>query len=229
MDYALNLKRVDEIIPRHLSKDWLGMWRALKNKYRIWGITVKKLFLDFDGCIVNSIKAFCQTYNYLYKYKADFVPADWMKVNQWDFGDQCPLLEGSEAVSETFASKHFFKKLEFMPNAKEVLYQLHKEFQIIIVSIGSHLNLARKSMWLYQNLGFVKDVILLNNEGTKMDKLLVNMKDSFFIDDVASNLNSSNAEIKICYGQIYPWNDEWQGIRCVKWNEVIRLLKGGID
>lgn len=185
-----------------------------------------KLFVDMDSTITASIKAFCQTYNYLYRYKKDFKPADWTKVSQWNFSDQCPLLEDSQAVAEIFASKHFFRKLEFMPNAKEVLYELHKDYQIIIVSIGTHLNLARKSMWLYQNLNFIKDVVLLNNEDGKMNKSLVDMYGEIFIDDVTSNLDSSNAGVKICYGQTYPWNQEWQGFRCGTWNEVAQLLIG---
>ena len=55
-----------------------------------------------------------------------------------------PLLEGSEAVSK-HSHQAFLQETRVYANAKEVLYQLHKEFQIIIVSIGSHLNLARKS------------------------------------------------------------------------------------
>lgn len=185
-----------------------------------------KLFVDFDSTITASIKSFCKTYNFLYKYHESFKPADWTKVNQWDFGDQCPLLPDKQSVAEIFASKHFFKKLEFMPGAREVLYALHKEYDVVLVTIGDHVNLARKSMWIYQKLGFVKDVILLNNEGGKMDKSLVQMHNGIFIDDVASNLESSNAEVKICYGQTYPWNEEWQGFRCENWNDVAKLLIG---
>lgn len=184
-----------------------------------------KLFVDFDNTLVASIKAFCQTYNYFYQYHKGFQPADWTKVNKWSFSDQCPLLEDSEAISSIFSSKHFFRKLEFMPNAKEVLYALHKDYDIIIATLGSHLNLARKSMWIYQNLGFVKDVILLYNKKNKMDKSIVNMgKSSIFIDDVASNLESSNAELKICYGKRYPWNVKWEGLRVYDWELAYGLL-----
>jgi 5'(3')-deoxyribonucleotidase len=183
-----------------------------------------KLFVDFDSTITASIKAFCQTYNYLYQYHKDFKPADWAKVNQWDFGDECPLLEDSQAISEIFSSKHFFKKLEFMPNAKEVLYDLHKYYQIIIITIGTHLNLARKSIWLYQNLGFVKDIVLLCNEGVQMTKELIDMDGAAFIDDVSSNLFSSNATIKVCYGKEYPWNADFEGLRLLNWNEVYDLF-----
>lgn len=189
-----------------------------------------KLFVDFDSTIVASIKAFCQTYNQLYKYNKGFKPADWTRVNRWDFSDQCPLLENKEAINNIFSSKHFFKRLEFMPNAKEIIYKLHKNYDIIIVTIGSHINLARKSMWIYQNLGFIKDMILIYNEKNKMDKSIVNMgKNSILIDDVASNLESVNAEIKICYGKYYPWNANWNGLRAYDWETVYSLLKLSYD
>lgn len=183
-----------------------------------------KLFVDFDSTICQSIKAFCRTYNYTYQFKKGFKPADWTKVDQWDFKNQCTLLEGHEAIGDIFSSKHFFRTLEFMPNAKEILYELHKNYQIIIVSIGDNLNLARKSMWIYQNLGFVKDVVLLSNSNNKMCKSIVNMKDGILIDDVASNLESSNADVKICYGKRYPWNDSWGGLRAYDWELVESLL-----
>ena len=184
-----------------------------------------KLFVDFDSTVCKSIKAFCEVYNRMYQYRGEFTPADWTKVNQYDFSDQCPLLEDGEAIANIFASKHFFRKLQFMPNAKEVLYELHKDYQITIVSLGSHTNLARKSMWLYQHLEFVKDLVLLSNEDNKMCKSIVDMRGGILIDDVASNLNSSSAATKICFGREYPWNKSFDGLRLRSWDEVYEYLQ----
>ncbi len=52
----------------------------------------QKFFIDMDGTITNTIKAYCQTYNVLYYYHPKFKPADYNKVNAYNFSDQCPLV-----------------------------------------------------------------------------------------------------------------------------------------
>ena len=53
------------------------------------------------------------------------------------------------------------------------------------------------------------------------------------IDDVAENLETSNAPVKICFGKAYPWNMYWQGVRCETWSEVYgyirKVVKDGAD
>ncbi len=176
-----------------------------------------KFFLDMDSTMTESISAFCQVYNLTHKYIEDFVPADHTKVNQYDFKDQCPLLQHVQPI---FESKQFFNLLTFFPDAKEVIYELNKKYQVIICSIGTHVNISRKAMWLYYHLGFVKDLILISNGNCHMDKSLVNMEGAIFLDDVASNLFSSNADFKYCYGKNYPWNELWEGDRLLNWKEV---------
>ncbi len=182
-----------------------------------------KFFLDFDGSIVDSVKSFCYCYNQKYKYKQEFIPADWTKVNKWDFIDQCPLLD---SVEEIFDSKQFFNRLEFFPNAKEVLYELHKKYELIIVSIGRPPNISRKSLWIYENIGFIENVILIRNNGCIMNKECINMQSegSIFLDDVASNFFSSNAERKFCYGKTAEWNMDWDGLRVVDWLDVADIF-----
>lgn len=50
------------------------------------------------------------------------------------------------------------------------------------------------------------------------------MEGGIIIDDVASNLESSNASLKICFGKVYPWNEKWEGIRAYDWLEVSTML-----
>ena len=182
-----------------------------------------KLFLDMDGTITSSVQSFCYCYNQKYKYKHGFKKADWTKVRKWSFTDECPLLD---SVEEIFDSKQFFNRLEFFPNAKEVIYELHKKYEITIVSIGRPVNISRKSLWIFQNLGFIDNVILIKNNGVKMNKECINMHypKSVFIDDVASNLTSSNAERKFCYGINAEWNEKWDGLRIVDWLDVADIL-----
>jgi 5'(3')-deoxyribonucleotidase len=186
---------------------------------------MKRLFLDFDCTIVDSVKTYCNVYNSTYKEQEGFSEADYNKVNRYDLKDQCHLVDHQELI---FSAEEFFKQLEFMPYAKEVIERLGSKYELIICSLGTLDNLSYKAQWIKNNLPFIKNVILLSTavgpSGIKTDKSSVNMKDSVFIDDNAENLLSSNAEVKICFGREYEWNNSWMGQRCFSWKEVEKLL-----
>lgn len=55
------------------------------------------------------------------------------------------------------------------------------------------------------------------------------MNGGLFIDDSAHNLETSNAETKICFGEIYPWNMEWNGKHCWDWNIIYQLYKAELE
>ena len=179
-----------------------------------------KFFVDFDITIVDSIKKICELYNSYWQYHPKFIPADHTKIQQYNFKDVCPLLTTALSL---FEDKLFFEDLEFIePNTYEVLEKLNKKYQLIVVSVGTPKNIAMKANWLNDNLSFIKDYILLYNDGCKMDKSVVNMDNSIFVDDIPSNLASTNAKIKIQFGKIYPWNKE--GLNkydhCLNWSEI---------
>lgn len=44
------------------------------------------------------------------------------------------------------------------------------------------------------------------------------------IDDVSKNLKTSNATHKICFGEIYDWNRNWNGIRYSSWYDIKRMF-----
>lgn len=98
----------------------------------------QNLFIDFDSTLVDSIKTFCYVYNHLYQYHSNFKPADYTKIQRWDFKDVCPLVQD---VNEIFESQYFFKRLEFFPYAKEVVHELSKKYNVIICSIGTPLTI----------------------------------------------------------------------------------------
>ena len=52
------------------------------------------------------------------------------------------------------------------------------------------------------------------------DKSHIDMSDSIFIDDSYKNLATSNAKEKICFGDKYSWNEQWEGKRLLNWMEV---------
>jgi 5'(3')-deoxyribonucleotidase len=181
-----------------------------------------KIFLDFDGTLVDSIKAYCSTYNTIYKQFTGFKEAVWYNVNRYDLKDECPIVKNPR---EIFQYKIFFKFLEFMNgNTFDILRELDKHFDIHICSIGTPENLSLKCKWLQENLFFVEKYILISNGTNKMDKSIVDMSDSIIIDDHVDNLISSNAAIKICFGEEYDWNKNWDGIRCVNWSDLFNYL-----
>jgi 5'(3')-deoxyribonucleotidase len=180
------------------------------------------LFLDFDSTIVDSIKAYCDVYNTMFNRFEGFAKADPTLVNRWDLIDQCPLAKGM--CEDIFSSPMFFQKLEMFPGANDVLLDLSYYYNIIICSIGTKENISRKATWIDHNLNFIDNLILISNRGVKMDKSIVDMKESIFIDDHNDNLKSSNAFIKCCYGKEYAWNVNSCEMRLVNWEEVRNFL-----
>jgi 5'(3')-deoxyribonucleotidase len=182
-----------------------------------------KIFLDFDSVITDSASAFCNTYNEIYRFTPGFVAADANKNDKWDFKIECPLIQTPLYI---FSHPLFFKLLKFMPDAEETIKELQNKYQVIIVSIGCYDNISLKAQFIKNKMPYINDAVLLTNQGIKMDKGIVNMNypDSIFIDDVKSNLDSSNAERKILYGKRFDWNREWVGEHCETWSDVRERL-----
>ena len=55
-------------------------------------------------------------------------------------------------------------------------------------------------------------------------KSSVDMSDGIMIDDHPDMLNSSNAAVKICFGE-YGWNKDWEGLRAKNWKEAYKILE----
>jgi 5'(3')-deoxyribonucleotidase len=184
----------------------------------------RKLFLDFDSTITDSISSFCKCYNFVYKDHPDFKPAIPELVQQWDLKDQCSLIPNPEFI---FADPYFFEHLEFMDeNTYDVLKELNKKYEIIIVSIGTPMNLSYKSIYLKDNLPFIKNYVLINNGNCEMNKEIVRMNygGAVFVDDVLSNLVKSDCPTKYIYGKEYEWNKGGKYPRLKNWSEVYGAL-----
>jgi len=184
---------------------------------------MSRLFIDFDGTIAGSVKAICETYNYLYQNFADFKPADYRRIQCYNFKDVCPLVDD---IKKLFEHPLFFRKLDFIDdNTYEVLETLNQKYNIIICSIGTPLNISKKVLWLEEKLPFIKNYVLIANNDCKMDKSIINTgKDSIFIDDIPSNLESVESERKILFGEKFSWNNFWEGEYCVTWSDVRERL-----
>jgi len=188
---------------------------------------MNKLFCDIDNTITSSTEAFCLVYSEIYKDHPNYSIPNWKAVNAWDFTDELPLLKGVKEVEEIFGKRDFFDNLKLINhNTYEVLEQLSKKYEIILVSIGSFNNISYKSQWVKNNLPFISEAMFLINQGCKMDKSLVNARGqgNIFLDDVSSNLKSVHIERRICFGRIRSWNEDWTGERAFNWSEVAEKL-----
>lgn len=114
-----------------------------------------------------------------------------------------------------------------MDNAKEVLDRLKDKYKIIIVSMGVKSNLFGKEIWIKDNLPFAK-FIGVDMERYK-DKSHIDMSNGILIDDEQRYLVRSNANIKICFGDEYKWNENWEGKRCFNWIELENYLMEGSE
>ena len=182
----------------------------------------KKLFVDFDGTIVNTVAAICSLYNEDFKYYKDFIPVKWWEVNTWNF-EECNC-NTTEYINTYFNQQRFFDKLTYMDWAKETLDELKDDYEITIVSSGYSPNLKAKEIWINENLSYCKFIGV--NLKEHEDKSHIFMGDGIFIDDSSKNLITSNALVNICFGDKYSWNEDWTGFRCNNWNDVKKFLKG---
>lgn len=182
----------------------------------------KSIMLDVDNTITNTTQKFCEIYNKVYADHPNFVSADWTKVRQWNFSDQCPLIKNSDECEALFDMPEMYRNIYYMPGAVEAIKKLSLKYNIEIVTIGRNQNLAHKWNALTNDIPFNNYWPVDSN--IYSDKSHIDMSGKIFIDDVAENLTTSNAEVKICFGDVLPWNDKWHGLRCRTWHDVLELL-----
>lgn len=180
----------------------------------------KYLYLDFDGVIVNTVKAIVDLYNEDFQYYKNFVPVEYNDINTWGFVE-CNCAS-EDYINHYFNQQRFFDKLEFMDNAKEVIEKLSDKFNITIVSTGYSPNLKAKELWIKKNLPFCKFIGV--NLKKHKDKSHIDMSNGIFIDDYQKNLFTSNALLNICFDEKRSWNKDWQGFRITNWLGIEKYL-----
>lgn len=182
---------------------------------------MKTLYIDFDCVIVNTIKRIVDLYNDDHAYYKDFIPVDWSLIDTWKFEEL--HLEPYAVIDKYFSQPRFFRDLEWMDNAEEVLQRLSEKYEIKVVSIGTRENLVGKQLWLLKNMPYAKFLPVRIDE--ENDKSSIDMSDGVLIDDSITNLINSNATAVICFGDIYSWNRNWDGERCANWYDVEEYLR----
>ena len=162
----------------------------------------KTCFIDLDGVVINTIKVICDLYDQDYCYYSKYKQIPWQEVKTWDFLELNAAKP--EYINHYFNQKRFFDNVEMFENAKRTIDWLNKSYNIVFVSHGFEPNLKLKKEWINKHFPYA-EFIGVNLKEHK-DKSCVDMSNGIFIDDKAGNLDTSNANIKICFGETYNWN-----------------------
>lgn len=188
---------------------------------------MRKIFIDLDGVVIDAIFTIVSLYNADHIHYKDFHMVVPSEIKSWDFDEL--VLEPREYIDKYFNQPRFFESdnLRWMAGAKWIINKLHDKCQckIIFCSSGSYSNLKMKALWIDVHFPYA-DFIPVEMP-TYEDKSHVDMSgdNTVFIDDVSKNLFTSNAKTKICFGETYSWNEDWDGVRCRNWMEVYEYLK----
>lgn len=187
----------------------------------------RTVFLDYDGVIVNTISAITSLYNKDFVAYDGFEPKDWEKIRTWEFTElNCAT---PEYIDEYFNQPRFFEEVEYMPFAKLVLSKICEFCEITVVSSGNTPNLRLKEEWVKQNMPYASFIGVNMKQYSDKSHIDMGFVNSVFIDDLSENLRKSNASMKICFGGIYPWNSDWDGMRCLSWMDVLDYLQLGVE
>ena len=170
---------------------------------------IKRIFLDYDCTMVNSIEAILNQLNE--KYNTGYITE---QCTTWNFENLFPNLSENELL-EIFDSTRFFEEVKMYEGVWDFV---NKYFNMItVVSKGLETNLYLKSKWLNK---YFPSIDFIGLEGVVMDKSMVNMGlGAVHIDDNQDNLISTNAEYKILFENVpnAEWNNRWNGLRMKEW------------
>jgi 5'(3')-deoxyribonucleotidase len=180
---------------------------------------MKKIYVDYDSCMVDSVKAICELYNKDFKYYKNFKEIKPNDVFTWDFHElSC---SNPSYINTYFTQPRFFEIVDFFPNCRETLNFLSiNGYEINIVSMGYYSNLILKKEWCKKKIPYAKFIGL--DFDCCVDKSSIDMKDgSMFIDDNSKYLFSSNCKRSVMFGEKKEWNFNWNGEVLKKWDDLI--------
>lgn len=180
---------------------------------------IRRIAIDLDGVVFDTIRRVCELYNEDFQYYDNFTPIKPEQINTWDFLEM--NLATESYFTNIFCQPRFFSNLKIMDCAKWIIGMLDKEYEVIFVSKGNPANIKLKEIWLQKNLPYGT----LIGVPIQQSKSIVDLSDTILIDDMSQNLIESNAKIKIMFGKVFPWNEDWNGIRCENWSEVYGVVK----
>lgn len=185
---------------------------------------IDKIYIDFDGVIVDTIAAIVGLYNDDFRYYKNFKEIKPEDIQTYGF-EECTCAS-KEVINMYFNTPRLFQHMEMMPKAWDSIWDLTHDFSVQVVSHGYSPNLAIKKDWIELELCYGIDFQGINLK-QHSDKSCVDMKNGIFIDDKLSNLETSNAAHKILFGKEYEWNRGYNPEkihRCYGWEEVMKTI-----
>lgn len=186
-----------------------------------------RIIIDLDNTAWATTETICELYNDDYSAFPFFKPVKWYEMNTWDWQElQCAK---NEEIKLYFNQPRFFRTVKPMGDFNKVVNLLKEKLPIVFCSCGYGPNLKLKEEKIAKDYPFAEfiGVDLSKYE----DKSHVDMSGAIFIDDLRKNLETSNASMKILFGDEETWNQDvtWDGFRCYNWWDVYRLLSPYMD
>lgn len=177
----------------------------------------RKIFISLDGIVIDVLRTITRIYNEDHEYYKDFTPIDYHDIKTWKFEELS--LEPFEYIQLYMNNPRFFDKAEMIDSAKWIIDRLYElqDFQIIFYSNGTHPNVILKKRWILNNFPYAD---FIYNYETPID-----MRNSYCVDNNSENLYKCNAEEKICFGDVFDKNEDWDGLRIKTWSDIYEYIK----
>lgn len=192
----------------------------------------RKIFIDLDCTLYNTVKQIVTMYDEDYCYYSDYEKIPWTEVRTWDFTEL--KAAKPEHINHYFNQKRFFDNVEMFESAKETIDWLSNNYKIVFVSHGYSPNLRLKQEYIKKHFPYAEFIGVNLKEHS--DKSCVDMsgEGNIFIDDKSENLETSNADIKICFGDSYEWNDDFESdgdknFNAFDWDDVSYLIRNDLQ
>lgn len=182
---------------------------------------IKKVYIDLDNTVFDTLDTIIYFYNEEFKYHEGFKEIEHGDVQTYDC-KECNLLT-KEHLKEYFDRSDFYELTDINTIFWDVLALIVKKgWKPVFVTVGSIPNIAAKTAWFKDSINGDDHASFIGLADAK-DKSSIDMSDGIMIDDHPDMLNSSNAAVKICFGE-YGWNKDWKGLRAKNWKDVDKIL-----
>ena len=184
------------------------------------------LYVDLDNVVFDTVDAIKTLYDEDFRLydKWEDVPVE--EIKSYNFDELCYL--DKKRLNEYFNSGRFFDAVCDIEGAEFSLATFNgfQDFPIVFVSIGTPENIKGKTIWVQRfNHAWSTDAEFIGLHS--FDKSEIDMSGGILIDDELKNLSSSNADMKICFGN-YEWNKDWNGIRAENWSKLRQIIYGEV-
>lgn len=188
-----------------------------------------RIIIDIDNTTINTIATITKLYNEDFQWYSKFKPVNWKNVKTRDFEEL--ELASREYINFYFNQPRFFREAILMDDVLEVIGRLYQRgYEIIFCSMCFSPNGRGKEIYLKSLFPYAKFINVNIKEFP--DKSHIDMSGAIFVDDDGKNLETSNADIKVCFGDILPWNENYDGDRCYSWLDfetfIYDLEEGGV-